>query len=255
MLKVGFSFCPNDTFIFYALSKGKTCLGEVTPVMADVEELNRMIIKGELDVSKISIGVLPEVKDRYVLLECGGAFSDGEAPVVVSVSALSVDSISRLAIPGFHTTAWCMYRKFFGVPSEVVEKRYDLIIPAVLNGEVDAGILIHEGRFTYTEYGLNLVADLGEIWKERFGNLPVPLGGVVLKRDLLDLKGQVEAAIRESIAYSEKHLDEVIPFIKQHAQELSDEVIRKHIKVFVNNYTLRLDDKAKRAIDLLVSPM
>ncbi len=249
-LSFGFSFCPNDTYIFYALSKGLTSLGALDVVMADVEELNRKVLDGALDVSKVSAGLLPEIEGRYVLLSCGGAFSQ-EAPVVVSREKLTVDDVRELAIPGKHTTAYLLYRKLVGEPERVVELRYDEVMKAVVEGRVQAGILIHEGRFTYGSHGLHLVVDLGKLWSERFKGVPVPLGVVVLRKELEHLKETVERAIRESISYAVEHESEVMPFVKEHAQELSNEVIRNHIDVFVNEFTFNLGEEGKRALEFL----
>ncbi len=251
-LSLGFSFCPNDTFIFYALSRGLTSLGEVSVVMADVEELNSLVIRGKLDISKVSIGVLPEVKDGYLLLDAGGAFGFEEAPVVISKSPISVSKLRTLAAPGRHTTAYMLYRRLLPPPERVLLMRYDEIIPAVVKGEVDAGILIHEGRFTYQDYGLMLLADLGELWRKQVGNLPVPLGGVVIRRELSSLKRAVEDAIRESIAYAKEHVDEVMPFVKRHAQELSEDVIKKHIDAFVNQLTWNMGPSGREAVERLL---
>lgn len=228
-----------------------TRLGLVDVVMADVEELNKRVIAGELDISKISIGVLPEVGDSYLLLNCGGAFSS-EAPVVVSKESVLSGNIKQLAIPGKHTTAFLLYRKFFGCPEEIVEMRYDEIIPAVSQGKVQAGILIHEGRFTYKNYGLKLVADFGRLWKERFGDFPVPLGGVVIKKSLTSIKEDIEHAIRESISYAFEHNDEVLSFVRRYAQELDEEVIQAHIDAFVNEYTYNLGETGRKAVEFLL---
>ena len=252
-LSFGMSFCPNDTFLFYALAHGRTRVGSLDVVMADVEELNQRVIDGSLDVSKVSVGVLPEVRDSYLLLDAGAAFGMLEAPVVVARRVMSPADVKRLAIPGFHTTAFLLYRLFFPVPQRVFAVRYDAVADVVAKGDADAGILIHEGRFVYRRYGLELVADLGELWRERAGDLPVPLGCVVIRRDLAHLKGEFEQAIRESLEYARSHPDEVMPFVKRHAQEMDDLVIKKHIEAFVNKYTLDLGSEGRRAVELLLS--
>lgn len=251
-LKLGFSFCPNDTFIFYALSRGLTRLGSVDVIMADVEELNNLVIARKLDISKISVGVFPEIYKDYILLDAGSAFGESEAPVVVSKSPISSSEVKELAVPGKHTTAFLLYRRFFGEPEKVIFMRYDRIMHEVKAGRVQAGILIHEGRFTYKEHGLSLVADLGKIWRDNFGELPIPLGGVVLKRELFDIKEQVEEAIRESIRYAEAHSSEVMGFVKRYAQELSDDVVKAHIRAFVNRWTWSMNKDGRRAVEVLL---
>lgn len=251
-LKLGFSFCPNDTFIFYALSQKKVEIAdiEIEPVMADVEELNTMTLKGELEVSKISVHALQYAGKNYKLLSCGGAFGKKEAPILVSKNK-SEGEIKTVAIPGKKTTAFLLFEKFFNGNPTIVEMRYDKIMPAVLREEVDAGVLIHEGRFTYKEHGLKLLLDLGREWQKRY-NLPIPLGCIVLKKELSHLKEKIEKAIRESMVYACHNKDEVKKFVKKHAQELDDKVIEEHIRAFVNEYTLEMGSEGKRAIEALL---
>ena len=254
---LGFSFCPNDTFIFYAMTHGtlKTSLNFAVH-MADVEELNRMALKGKLDITKISVAVLPRLKD-YVLLDAGAAFGLEEAPIVVSKTK-NLNELTSLAIPGKNTTAYLLFSKFFPEIKEKVhikDMRYDLIMEAVFNEEVDAGILIHEGRFTYKNKGLKLIADLGHIWKTRYNDLPIPLGCIVIKKELGKYKSEIERLIRESIEFAYRHEEEVMPFVKQHAQELSDETIEKHIKAFVNEYSFELGEQGKKAIEILTGEL
>ncbi len=251
-LKLGFSFCPNDTFIFYGLAEKKIHIEnvEIEPLMADVEELNSLTVQKKLDVSKISVHTLAYITEDYILLSCGGAFGKKEAPVLVSKEK-SKNEIKTVAIHGKNTTAFLLFKKFFSGSFEIVEMRYDKIIPSVLREEVDAGILIHEGRFTYKNYGLKLIFDFGEEWQKRF-HLPIPLGCIVLKKELSHMKDKIEKAILESIVYACHNRDEVKKFVKKHAQELSDDVIEEHIKAFVNEYTLNMGEEGKKAIETLL---
>ncbi len=248
----GLSFCPNDTYLFYALIHGKTQLKGVEPFMADVEELNRKAQEGALCATKISAAVLPKLRDNYLLLDAGAAFGREEAPVVVAKNKLSPDKVKKLAVPGIKTTAYLLYRRFFGTPEEVVELRYDMVMDAVASGRADAGILIHEGRFVYQDRGLELVADLGELWRRETGGLPVPLGLIVLRKDWSHIKSALEDAIRESLLYAKTHPQEVFPFVKKHAQEMSESVIKKHIEAFVNELTPSMGEEGKMALELLL---
>ncbi len=251
-VKLGFSFCPNDTFIFFGIATEKVEIEglEIEPLMADVEELNKLTIENKIDICKISIQTLIHIKDNYHLLSCGGAFGKNEAPVVVSLKERKF--IKSVAVPGKNTTAFLLFKRFF--PTEhlkIEEMRYDEIIPAVLKGKADAGILIHEGRFTYKDYGLKLLMDLKDEWKKRY-NLPIPLGGVVVKKELLPFKERIEKSIRESIMFACHNRELVWDYIKEYAKEMEDEIIEKHLKAFVNEYTVDIGSEGIKAIETLL---
>ncbi len=248
-ITLGFSPCPNDTFIFYAVSCGKVTLHEmeVRAIIKDVEELNNLVLKGGLDVSKVSIHTLGYILDKYVLLDSGAALGEGCGPLLVS-KGKRIDEISQVAVPGLHTTAVLLLKIFYPHIRDMVVMGYHEIIEAVAMGKAEAGLIIHEGRFTYPSYGLSLLADLGEEWKRSTG-LPIPLGGIVAKRSL-GREGilAIQGAISQGLEYSEAHMDEVWPFIKAHAQEMRDDVIRRHICLYVNRYTYSLGEVGREAI-------
>jgi len=252
-LKFGFSPCPNDTFIFFALVEKKVKIPdfEVEPVICDVEELNTLVRKGQLHISKISIHLWAYVQKDYILLHTGGAFGVGCGPVLVSLNTTELDSIKSVAVPGLYTTATLLLKIFLPHVKDLKACRYDEVIPKVLSQETDAGLIIHEARFVYELYGLKKLLDLGELWEQKTG-LPIPLGGVVIKKELEDIRFQIEHAIRESLDYAIVNFRQTWDFIKTHAKETKDEVIRKHIGLYVNPYTRDLGDLGKRAIEKLI---
>ncbi len=257
-LTFGFSPCPNDTFAFHALVHGLVDAPfRVRPVMADIEELNRRAAAGELELSKISYGALPRVADRYALLRSGSALGRGCGPLVVAREPLSLHAAAAgpIAIPGRETTAFLLLRLAAGRLGEVVELRYDEIMPAVARGDAAAGLIIHESRFTYREHGLSCVADLGELWDERTG-LPIPLAGICARRDLDgETVRAAEAAVRASVEHAFAHPEASRAFVRAHAQELSDAVCDAHIRLYVNEHSVDLGDDGLRAIDALCGPV
>ncbi|MHC1745363.1 MAG: 1,4-dihydroxy-6-naphthoate synthase [Syntrophobacteraceae bacterium] len=255
-LKIGFSPCPNDTYIFYALAEGAidTDPYRFEVMLADVELLNHHARQGLLDVCKVSIHAVGQLLDRYWLLGAGGAIGRGCGPLVVSKVPLSPGELlnKRVAIPGKMTTANCLLRLTKLHEGETVEMVFDQIMPAVASGHVDAGVIIHEGRFTYGDHGLQLVLDLGAWWEKTTG-LPLPLGGIVVRRDLgRKVAGFVESKIRESLLYSRAHSEMAWPYIVKHAQEMAPDVIRSHIDTFVNDYSLKVGKDGKEAIHYLL---
>ncbi len=253
--KLGFSPCPNDTFIFYALARGQVKPPWGTPGLCirDVEELNSLVMRRALEVSKISFHTLGYVLDSYVLLRVGAALGRGCGPLLVtSSSSLALDQIKRVVVPGIHTTATRLLRILFPQVEDLVVMRYDEIMPALARGQEEAGLIIHEGRFTYPTYGLRCLADLGEEWEKETG-LPIPLGGIVAKRSLgKERIRALEKAIRDSLEYSREHMEEVWSFVKEHAQEMDDEVIRNHIDLYVNEFTYQLGEEGERAVTELL---
>jgi 1,4-dihydroxy-6-naphthoate synthase len=255
-LRFGYSPCPNDTFAFHALTHGlvDTPL-RIEPVLADIEELNVRARSGELELTKLSYGAFPVVGDRYRLLRSGAALGHGCGPLVVAREPMTLaDAVAgRLAIPGRDTTAFLLLRLAAGAPAEVVELRYDRILAAVEHGELPAGLVIHESRFTYEEHGLVKVADLGEWWEGETG-LPVPLAGICARADLDDeTAAAAEAAIRASVQYAFEHPTASAEYVRAHAQELSDEVCAAHIALYVNELSVDLTDDGLGAIDALLA--
>lgn len=254
-LKFGHSPCPNDTFAFHALTHGLVetpCT--ITPVLLDIEELNRRASSGEFEITKLSVGAFAGVGDRYRLLRSGAALGHGVGPLVVAKQSMSLaDAVrSRVAIPGRETTAYRLLRLAAPSLGDVVEMRYDLILRAVERGDVDAGLIIHESRFTYQDHGLSKVADLGEWW-ERETHLPVPLAGICVRADIdPGLSAALEQSIRATVQYAFDHPDASRAYVRAHAQEMSDAVCDEHIKLYVNEHSLDIGDEGLRAIERLV---
>lgn len=257
-ISLGFSPCPNDTFIFHALLHKRLETGGITfrPVIRDVEELNQMALKGELDVTKVSYYALGHILDDYCLLSSGGALGRGCGPIVVAADLTDMASLKgkRIAIPGKFTTAFLLLTLFDPALREfAVPMPFDRIMESVRDGEVDAGLIIHEGRFTYQRYGLAEVLDLGSWWEESSG-LPIPLGGIVARRSLgKEMEGSLEGLIKESIESAQRRPGESLDYIREHAQELSDTVIRRHIELYVNDLSLDMGNDGRRAVKALLS--
>jgi 1,4-dihydroxy-6-naphthoate synthase len=254
-LTFGFSPCPNDTFAFHALAHGRVDAPfRVKPVMLDIEQLNQRAREGAFDLTKLSFGAFPAVGDRYRLLRSGAALGRGVGPLVVARSAASLADATkgRVAIPGRDTTAFRLLRLAAPALGEAVEVRYDKILSAVVNGEVDAGLIIHESRFTYADHGLVKIVDLGDWWEADTG-LPVPLAGICARADLdAGTVQAAERAIRASVEHAFAHPAESREWIRAHAQEMSDEVCDQHIQLYVNEHSIDLGDEAMRAVRRLV---
>ncbi len=256
-LRLGFSTCPNDTFIFYALVHGKVSDRGLrfVPVLKDVEELNHLALKGELDISKVSYHAVGYLLKEYCLLRSGGALGRGCGPLVVAKESVKMASLKgkRIAIPGRYTTAYLLLSLYEPALREnVVSMPFFRIMEAVRAGDADAGLIIHEGRFTYPLYGLKMIKDLGEWWEEET-SLPIPLGGIVARRGLGGtLLRNVEEMIAESIRYAYEHPDEVAGYIKRHAQEMDDAVIRQHIDLYVNEFSMDLGLDGAKAVEYLI---
>ncbi len=249
------STCPNDTFIFHALVHGLVaCPGfeERRPELrlADVEELNRQAMRTEVDVCKISAAAWRQVRGDYALLASGAALGFGCGPVLVARPG--VDTFQRIAIPGENTTAALLLERHGGFPGESVAMRFDRIMPALAAGEVDAGVLIHEGRFVFRQHGLELVLDLGAWW-ERATGLPIPLGIIVARRDLEPtFIAAVERGVVLSLEYARAHPEASAAWIASLAQELDPATIQRHIETYVTPLSLDMGVEGRRALDCLV---
>lgn len=255
-LTFGYSPCPNDTFAFHALTHGIVSLPfRIRPVLLDIEELNRRAHSGELDLTKLSVGAFAAVGEQYRLLRSGAALGKGVGPLVVAREAQSLAAAARgrMAIPGRETTAYRLLRLAAPSLGEVVELRYDRILRAVSTGEFDAGLIIHESRFTYQDHGLVKVADLGDWWESET-KLPVPLAGICARADLdADTVATVENAIRESVQYAFDHREASREYVRAHSQEMSDAVCDQHIALYVNEFSLDIGDEGLAAINRLVA--
>jgi 1,4-dihydroxy-6-naphthoate synthase len=252
-LTLGFSPCPNDTFIFDALVNNKIDTEGITvePVLEDVQTLNEWALQGRLDVTKISYGVLPLLLDKYIVLNAGGALGKGVGPLLITKQAGAAKDVNdmTIAIPGEHTTAHMLFSLAYPQAAKKKFMVFSAIEDAVLNEEVDAGVIIHENRFTYQQKGLHKLVDLGEYWERQTGN-PIPLGGIVMKKTFdsaLQLK--VDALVKRSLEYSFKHYPLITDYVKQHSQEMSETVMRQHIDLYVNNYSLQLGADGRSAVN------
>lgn len=253
-ISIGFSPCPNDTYIFDALVNNKIDTHGLTfdVVMEDVETLNQWALQHKLAVSKVSYGVLPSLTDNYRVLTSGGALGRGVGPLLISGVPGDADIEERaIAIPGEHTTAHRLFKIFYPGARNKVFMRYDRIEDFVASKK-GLGVIIHESRFTYRSRGLHKVADLGELWEERY-DLPIPLGAIVCKRDLVPKKvNLINSLIRESIRYANKNYPALPEFVSEHAQEMNEEVMRKHIELYVNEYSQNLGKKGREAVRLFL---
>lgn len=254
-LTLGFSPCPNDTFIFDALVNGKidTEGFSFDAVLEDVQTLNEWARAGKLDLSKVSYGVVPLLLDKYIVLNSGGALGKGVGPLLITrplqknEESLAVSEM-KIAIPGINTTANMLFS--FAYP-DAENKQYMVfheIEDAVATGKVDAGVIIHENRFTYQEKGLIKIKDLGTYWEETI-KTPIPLGGIVAKRTIDEaIQKKVDQLIKKSVEYAFTNYPELSPYVKQHSQEMEESVMRQHIDLYVNNYSIDLEDDGKKAV-------
>jgi 1,4-dihydroxy-6-naphthoate synthase len=250
-LKLAISPCPNDTFMFDALVNGRidTCGLEFETRYADIEDLNRGVVGGGADISKISYAVLPEIADRYRVLDSGSALGRGNGPLLVAREDVDITQPGvRVAVPGFHTTANLLLRRLHPALADQESLLFSRIARSIAAGNFDAGVLIHEGRFTYQKYDLKLVADLGVEWESATG-LPLPLGAIVVSREVpSEVQATFERLLRQSIQYGFDHPAASREYVKSHAQELADDVIDSHIRLFVNDYSLSLGIEGRRAV-------
>jgi 1,4-dihydroxy-6-naphthoate synthase len=255
-LTFGFSPCPNDTFAFHALVHGLVAAPfRVRPMLLDIEELNLAAHESRFDLTKLSVGAMPAVAGSYAMLRSGAALGHGCGPLVVARedTTLAAAIGGTLAIPGRRTTAFSLLRLLVGEPADVTEMRFDRILAAVEHGEADAGLIIHESRFTYREHGLVQVADLGELWEQTM-SLPVPLATICARTGLDDeLRAAAETAIRRSVEYAFAHPDASAAYVAAHSQELSPDVCRQHIELYVNEFSVDVGEAGIAAIDALAA--
>lgn len=255
-LRFGFSPCPNDTFQFHALIHGLVDTEGLSfePVIADVEELNRMALAGELEMTKASYGALSALLPRYVNLRAGGALGRGCGPLWVTKGAGTAEELSALPIahPGIYTTAHLLLQLRLGGCFEGVRMVFHEVMEAVAKGEIPSGVIIHEGRFTYREKGLTMVEDLGEWWERTTGN-PIPLGCILLRRDLKSVNpAQIDRILRRSLLHARANPDASRDWVRSLAQEMDDQVIADHIGLYVNDYSLDIGEDGERAIEELL---
>ena len=255
-LTLGFSPCPNDTFMFYPLVHGLVDTGGLSfyERLDDVETLNRLALAGELDVTKVSYHALGHIRDQYALLRSGSALGRGCGPLLVAADTIDPADLRgrAIAVPGQYTTALLLLRLLDPRLGNFVAMPFNEIMDAVLSGRVDAGLIIHESRFTYQDLGLHKLIDLGEWWENETG-LPIPLGGIVARRSLgAETIAVIERALRAGVAYARSHPAEAAGYIREHAQEMSAEVCAAHIGLYVNDFSAELGEEGERAIDCLL---
>lgn len=255
VLTLGFSPCPNDTFIFNGLVNGLVPLPgyQIQEVLHDVETLNQMAFNGVLDVTKLSFFAWLMVKDQYRLLNSGGALGFGCGPVVVAGKALTRQDMPacRIVLPGEWTTAHLLFRMWAPQANERFFVSYDQIFEILESGQADCGVIIHESRFTYEQMGFHQVADLGAWWEDQTGH-PIPLGCIAAHKRLHgDLAGQVDKSIKESIRMAHDNPEAALPYIRAYAQEMTAEVLEAHIHTFVNEFSLDLGENGHAAVDAL----
>ena len=269
-VSIGFSPCPNDTFIFDALVNKKIDTEgiEFEAVLEDVETLNKWALNGKLPVTKLSYGVLPLVIDRYILLNSGSALGRGLGPLLISnlpvrqagkeqgilnkeQGTRNVESYT-IAIPGEHTTAHMLFSMAYPAAKNKIFMRYDEIENFVLQNK-GLGVIIHENRFTYEQKGLFKITDLGDYWERKTGN-PIPLGGIVVKRNTDTVVQQkIDRLIKKSIEFAFSNYPVLNDYIRDHSQEMSEEVMRKHIELYVNEYSLDLGNIGKTAVKKMIT--
>ena len=254
-LTLGYSPCPNDCFIFDAMVHGKIDTEglEFEVVMEDVEALNQRAFKSELDITKLSFHAFLYVQENYILLKSGSALGFNCGPLLVQGSKFKVQSLdeARIAIPGKNTTANFLLSLAYPNAKNKTEVLFSEIEQGVLDGKYDAGLIIHESRFTYEHKGLKKIVDLGEYW-ESLIHAPIPLGGIVARRSFdNELLQKINRVIRKSVEYAYANTPDVMPYVKAHAQEMSEEVMKKHIGLYVNEFSIDLGMKGKEAVDIL----
>jgi 1,4-dihydroxy-6-naphthoate synthase len=253
---LGFSPCPNDTFIFDALVNKKIDTEgiEFDLFLEDVETLNQWAMQGKLDISKISYGVLPLLLSQYELLDAGGALGKGVGPLLIAREPLALTEVPdrRIAIPGQRTTAHLLFSLAFPEARRKEFMVFSGIEDAVLSGAADCGVIIHENRFTYQQRGLIKLLDLGEYWERETG-APIPLGGIVLRKGHdASLSQKINGLIRKSLEYAFSHYPQLPDFVRSHAQEMDERVMRQHIDLYVNSYSLSLGEEGAKAVETLL---
>ena len=256
-LSLAYSTCPNDTFSFFALAKGRIVCPDTSfqITLADVQTLNQAAQHRTYDVTKLSFAAMGRLRSSYRLLKSGAALGRGCGPLLVARPGADLSELSSaaIAVPGMDTTALMLTGLYLGKPPRVVPMTFDRIMPEVAEGRFDFGVIIHEGRFTYPDYGLIQMLDLGAWWEQRTG-LPVPLGCIAAAKDLpAGVIEQVETAIRDSVTYAFSHPEETADYVRQYAQEMADTVVQQHIGLYVNSFSLDMGEEGAAAVKTLFS--
>jgi 1,4-dihydroxy-6-naphthoate synthase len=257
LFTLGFSPCPNDTFIFDAMVHGKIDTEGMAfnYVLADVEELNQKAFRGELDITKLSFHAFLHLAEKYVLLQSGAALGSNAGPLLISKTPVALPDLigKRIGIPGINTTANLLLSLAAPQLSDKVEILFSDIEQAVSDGEIDAGLIIHESRFTYQQKGLFKVADLGEFWEEKTHS-PIPLGGIVARRNFSgDTIHKIERVLKRSVEFAVANPGSSMPFVRANAREMDEAVMKKHIELYVNEYSVQLGPAGRKAVLRLFS--
>jgi 1,4-dihydroxy-6-naphthoate synthase len=254
LVRIGHSPDPDDAFMFYALTAGKVKAAdiEVAHVLEDIESLNRRARTAELEVTAVSAATYTLVHERYRMMDPGASMGKGYGPILVARAPMRPEEIGDkvIAIPGSHTTAAMLLRLYVGDPP-VIEVAFDRIPQAVLDGQADLGLLIHEGQITHPSMGLHKVLDMGQLW-QRDTSLPLPLGINVMRRDLgEDVHRRLSQALRDSIDYAYAHVDEALEYAMRYGRGIDKETCRRFVLMYVNDYTRRLGDEGRAALEHL----
>ena len=253
-ISLGYSTCPNDTLAFVGLAHGRVGAAghEYDIHLADVEQLNQKARQGILDVTKLSFAALGNLMDSYGLLRSGATLGRGCGPLIVAKPGTGLDALTGgpVAVPGLWTTAAMLLQLHAG-PLNLAPMSFEEVMPSIQKGKFDIGVIIHEGRFTYREHGLDCLLDLGEWWEAETGK-PIPLGCIAARRDLPgDIIGQIEETIRKSVVYGLGNRGEAMGYITRHAQEMAPSVIDRHIDLYVNDFTIDLGAEGEAAVETL----
>jgi 1,4-dihydroxy-6-naphthoate synthase len=255
-LTIGYSPCPNDTFIMAALAQHRVAVpSDFKPVLADVETLDPWALEKRLDVTKLSFMALGMVRNSYGLLSAGGALGRGCGPLVVARRGATLTELDSgiVAAPGNLTTARLLLGLFCGRTPQFKQMIFSEVMPAVARGDADFGLVIHEGRFTYANWGLEPLLDLGVWWEQKTG-LPIPLGGIAIRRELgQDLARKVDDSIRSSLLHARKHPDDIMDYVLSRAQEMDVGVVNRHTELYVNSFSLDLGADGQQAVERLFS--
>ncbi len=248
-MKFAITPCPNDTFSYFAMIKGEVS-SSIDFVFDDIEGLNLSAEKGVYEITKMSFAAYLENSDKYALLDAGAALGIGTGPVLVGKKGIPFDVNKPIAVPGINTTASLLLNFFCMTNLDLRPMFFRNVAETVANSDIDYGVLIHEGRFVYEQQGLQLLEDLGEFWTKTT-SLPVPLGCICIRRDLLSKKQDVENLIRRSIRWAFGNPEKTIPYVKSMAQYLQDDVLQKHIYAFVNDYSLDISSIKNKLLENL----
>ncbi len=254
-ISLAYSPCPNDTFIFYPLIRNLINTGDYKfyEVLKDVETLNKEAFKNIHNITKLSFAALGCLQNKYALLKSGAALGRGCGPLIVARKDFNTDNIKKdkIAVPGVFTTAHLLLSLYLNKSPNVEALSFEQIMPAVASGKFNCGVIIHEGRFTYKKYGLKALVDLGTWWEDKT-NLPIPLGGIAVQRKLGKKHAKkFEKIIKKSVEYGLANNQTAVNYIKKHAREIDDNVIKNHIDLYVNDFTLDIGDQGEKAINML----